>query len=133
MPFAAWRSAAQAHVLRAPAHPARTLLDLIGPMTPGRPALAAAPRITGDRTHAELAHAGLPPAAIFTCELDPLRDEGDAYAEALAAAGVDVQHVPCRGHMHTSLTAVDVILSGAPLRARMAEAIRGFSAALAAA
>jgi cation diffusion facilitator CzcD-associated flavoprotein CzcO/acetyl esterase/lipase len=77
--------------------------------------------------------AGLPPAAIFTCELDPLRDEGDAYARALAAAGVEVQHVPCRGHIHTSLTAVDVILSGAPLRARMADAIKGFSAALAAA
>ena len=74
---------------------------------------------------------GLPPAAIFTCELDPLRDEGGAYAEALAAAGVQVQHVPCRGHIHTSLTAVDAILSSAPIREQMAEAIRGFSAVLA--
>jgi acetyl esterase/lipase/cation diffusion facilitator CzcD-associated flavoprotein CzcO len=74
--------------------------------------------------------AGLPPAAIFTCEFDPLRDEGTAYAEALAAAGVEVQHVPCRGHIHTSLTAVGLILSGAPIREQMAEALRRFAGAL---
>ena len=36
---------------------------------------------------------------------------------------------PCssaRGHTHTSLTMVDVILSGAPVRAEMAEALRQF-------
>jgi acetyl esterase/lipase len=76
---------------------------------------------------------GLPPTVIFTCELDPLRDEGTAYAEALEAAGVDVQHVSCRGHIHTSLTAVDVILSSAPIREQMAAAIKSFSKALAAA
>ncbi len=69
---------------------------------------------------------GLPSAAIFTCEFDPLRDEGQDYAAALKAAGVDVQYHPCRGHIHTSLTAVDVILSGAPIRERMAVAIRRF-------
>ncbi len=70
--------------------------------------------------------AGLPPAAVFTAEFDPLRDEGRAYAEALSAAGVDVRHHACRGHIHTSLTAVDVVLSGAPIRAEMAAAVRGF-------
>ena len=70
--------------------------------------------------------ADLPPAAIFTSEFDPLRDEGDAYAVALTAAGVEVQHVPCRGHIHTSLTAVDMIISSAPIRARMADAVTGF-------
>ncbi len=35
---------------------------------------------------------GLPPAYILTCGLDPLRYEGKAYADKLAAAGISVEH-----------------------------------------
>jgi acetyl esterase/lipase len=67
--------------------------------------------------------AGLPPAVIVTAEFDPLRDEGQAYAEALAAAKVPVRQIKARGHVHTSLTMVDAVISGAPVRAEMAQAL----------
>jgi cation diffusion facilitator CzcD-associated flavoprotein CzcO/acetyl esterase/lipase len=70
--------------------------------------------------------ANLPPALVVTCEFDPLRDQGAAYAQELAAAGVSSRHLPCRGHIHTSLTAVDLILSGAGARKEMGESLRRF-------
>ena len=70
--------------------------------------------------------AGLPPAIIVTCEFDPLRDEGIAYLEALKTAGVAAQHIPCRGHIHSSLSLVDMVLSGADARVSMGGALRGF-------
>jgi acetyl esterase/lipase len=84
------------------------------------------PETRGDPTAAPLRGnlAGLPPAIVVTAEFDPLRDEGIAYAEGLCAAGVPVEHVPARGHTHTSLTMVDVVLSGAPVREEMALRLR---------
>ncbi|WP_246485950.1 alpha/beta hydrolase [Kribbella qitaiheensis] len=43
---------------------------------------------------------GLAPAHIVTAGFDPLRDEGNEYAELLAAAGVQVTHVCEPGMVH---------------------------------
>jgi len=43
---------------------------------------------------------GLPAASMVTAGYDPLRDEGRAYAEALAAAGVAVQSHHFEGQFH---------------------------------
>jgi acetyl esterase/lipase len=72
---------------------------------------------------------GLPPAVVVTCEFDVLRDGGAAYAAALAAAGVPTEHIRARGHTHCSLTMVDIVLSGAPVREELAAAVRRLATA----
>ena len=71
---------------------------------------------------------GLPPALVVTSQFDPLRDEGRAYAEALSAAGVDARYHECRGQTHTTIGAVDMIISSGRERARIAEALADFFA-----
>jgi acetyl esterase len=45
-------------------------------------------------------HAELPPAYVLTAGYDPLRDEGKAYADALAAAGTPCTYSCYDGQIH---------------------------------
>jgi acetyl esterase len=51
---------------------------------------------------------GLCPALIFTAAFDPLRDEGEAYAAALQAAGVPTNWQRIEGQVHGFVNMVDV-------------------------
>ncbi len=55
--------------------------------------------------------AGQPPALVFTCGLDPLRDQGRAYAGRLIAAGVPTVYRESAGQIHGSLTLRGAIAS----------------------
>lgn len=47
---------------------------------------------------------GMPPTLVTTASLDPLRDQGLAYADALRAAGVPVEHRSAEGNIHGHIT-----------------------------
>jgi acetyl esterase len=73
---------------------------------------------------------GLPPAVVVTSSLDPIRDQGRAYAAALAKAGVPVVFREAKGNIHGFITLRQAIPSSvsdvagalAALKAVVAEA-----------
>ncbi len=52
----------------------------------------------------KFSQAGMPPSLVTTASLDPLRDQGIAYVEALRAAGVRVEHRSAEGNIHGHIT-----------------------------
>ena len=52
---------------------------------------------------------GLPPATVLTAGFDPLRDEGNRYADRLAADGVDVAHREYGDMIHGFLGLLDMV------------------------
>ena len=59
---------------------------------------------------------GLPPAMIMTAEYDPLRDEGAAYARALAGSGVETHYECASGLVHGFWSFADVVPEAAAVR-----------------
>lgn len=61
---------------------------------------------------------GLPPATVITAQYDPLRDEGVAYAEALAEAGNEVEAELAPGMIHGFFSMFAAIPDAMPYIAR---------------
>jgi acetyl esterase len=68
--------------------------------------------------------AGLPTAIIHTAEFDPMRDEGNAYARKLLAAGVAVEHVCHDGMVHNFHALGAVLPQGRLVLAQIGEQVR---------
>jgi acetyl esterase len=64
-------------------------------------------------------HAASPPTLVFTAGLDPLRDQGCAYAKAVEAAGVRVIYDEATGNLHNFLCLRKAIPSTAQDMERM--------------
>jgi acetyl esterase len=69
--------------------------------------------------------AGLPPAFVLTAEFDPLRDEGEAYAQALRKAGVAVTAKRYDGVCHGFVSMAALLDAGKRAVAECCAELRG--------
>jgi acetyl esterase len=82
----------------------------------------ASPALTGNVVHT-------PPALVFTCGLDPLRDQGRAYAAQLVAAGVPTVFQEAAGQIHGCYTLRQAIPSAQDDLSRNLAALKAMLAA----
>ena len=68
--------------------------------------------------------AGQPPAMIVTAGFDPLRDEGQAYADRLRGAGVDVVYREYPGQIHAFVSLTKAIPQGLACTLEVADYLR---------
>ncbi|NWC59598.1 alpha/beta hydrolase [Pseudomonas veronii] len=67
---------------------------------------------------------GLPPTRVFTAEYDPLRDEGEAFAQRLSEAGVCTRLLRCEGMIHGFISMAAFVEGGAKALAQAAADLR---------
>ncbi len=68
--------------------------------------------------------ANLPPCFITTCEFDPLRDQGEAYGEALRANGGTVEMKRYDGLIHGAVNMMGVLAGGTEMVTDVASRLR---------
>jgi len=69
-------------------------------------------------------YAGLPPTAIITASLDPLRDQGRALAAALTVEGIETSYLEAQGNIHGFATMRRLVPSAHRDIERLCEALK---------
>jgi acetyl esterase len=108
----------------APLLPAASLLGYWRAYTGGEPDITTDPELAPLAT---MAFEGLPPAAIFAADIDPLAEDAHDYAEALKASGVPVTFHPGRGLVHGYLRGRAISDGIAEAFSAIVSALRGFA------